>query len=347
MRELYYANERYRGEETRIYALYGSPDSEKGQVPAMVLVHGGGGRAFAEWVEMWVDRGYAALAMDLGGCGPEGERLSRGAGPHQDHQAKFLDIANGVKDAWPYHAVAAVIRGVSLLAERPEVDSERIGITGISWGGYLTCVVSGLDRRLRCAVPVYGCGFLHENSVWVPILNDMSREHRERWISNFEPSNYLPHAQLPMLWVSGTNDFAYPLDSYRKSYRAVPGPCTLRVTVGMEHGHEPGWAPEEIGMFADHHMRAGRPLASAGPVEVDGGRAWASCGSPGGIVGGGFHYTVDDGEWQERKWTSETARVSDGRVEANLPDERPLTLFFTVTDDRGALVSTEHRVVTP
>ena len=28
----------------------------------------------------------------------------------------------------------------------------------------------------------------------------------------------------PILFVNGTNDFAYPLDSYQKSYRAVPGP---------------------------------------------------------------------------------------------------------------------------
>ena len=37
----------------------------------------------------------------------------------------------------------------------------------ISWGGYLTCIVAGLDNRFKAAVPVYGYGFLHENSVWL------------------------------------------------------------------------------------------------------------------------------------------------------------------------------------
>ena len=55
--------------------------------------------------------------------------------------------------------MADVIRGVSLLASLPDVDSKRLGITGISWGGYLTCIVASLDDRLRVAVPVYGCGF--------------------------------------------------------------------------------------------------------------------------------------------------------------------------------------------
>ena len=38
----------------------------------MVLVHGGGGTAFAEWVKAWTSRGYAAIAMDTCGQIPKG-----------------------------------------------------------------------------------------------------------------------------------------------------------------------------------------------------------------------------------------------------------------------------------
>lgn len=345
VKELYYANEPYRGEETRVYALYSAPARAQGKVPGMVLVHGGGGRAFPEWVEMWEERGYAALAMDLGGCGPDGERLRGGAGPEQDAQAKFTDISDGLENTWPYHAVAAVIRGITVLAAQPEVDAARIGITGISWGGYLTCIAAGLEDRLTCAVPVYGCGFLHENSTWVPILNKMPEEDRERWISNFDPSNYLPRAELPMLWVNGTNDFAYPLDSYRKSYRAAPGPRTLRVTVEMGHGHEPGWGPEEIDMFADHHLRDGEPLPSVSRMRVEEGRAVATFESPAEVVEGELHFTSDTGAWEQRGWTSVPAELEDDRVRADLPGERPLAFFITITDSRGATVSTEHEVL--
>ena len=53
-----------------------------------------------------------------------------------------------------------------MLAAHPAVDAGRIGLTGISWGGYMTCVVAGVDPRYRFAVPVYGCGFLALNSAW-------------------------------------------------------------------------------------------------------------------------------------------------------------------------------------
>ena len=72
---------------------------------------------------------------------------------------------------------------------------------------------------------------------------------------------------MPMLFVNGTNDFAYPLDSYQKSYRLVKD-RTLCVTVNMPHGHPQGWAPVEIGLFVDQHLRKGKPLAQIESVQA-------------------------------------------------------------------------------
>ena len=73
VREIYYDNESYRGRPTRVFAYLGVPETD-GLAPGVVLLHGGGGRAFRQWVELWNARGYAAIAMDFGGCGPDGER---------------------------------------------------------------------------------------------------------------------------------------------------------------------------------------------------------------------------------------------------------------------------------
>jgi hypothetical protein len=95
-------------------------------------------------------------------------------------------------------------------------------------------------------VPVYGCGFLGENSAWLADFKKMGEARAARWLSMWDPSVYLPRAKLPMLWVTGTNDFAYPMDSLQKSYRLPSGPRALCITVRMPHGHGgPGENPPE------------------------------------------------------------------------------------------------------
>lgn len=342
VQEVYYEGEPLGGKPTRVFAYLGRPEKPTGKVPGMVLVHGGGGTAFAEWATLWAQRGYAAIAMDLAGCGPERKRLPDG-GPGQDEHSKFRDFSENEADQmWTYHAVAAVMRGHSLLAAQPGVDAQRIGITGISWGGYLTCIVAGLDDRLKVAVPVYGCGFLHENSVWLPQFARMSPAQRDRWVRLFDPSRYLPGVRIPILFMNGTNDFAYPLDSYQKSYRLVPGPVDVRIEVRMRHSHPDGWAPKEIGLYVDSVLRGGDPLPRLGPMELRGTEASARVTAKVPLVKAELHYTLDQGPWQKRNWHTRPAFLGQGVVHAQLPEQRPIVYYLSVTDRRGAMMSTQH-----
>ncbi len=166
LRSLTYAGEPYKGQATRVFAYYAPPQGVDGPAPGVVLVHGGGGTAFRQWAYWWGQRGYHAIAMDLADRGEDRNKLPSG-GPDQGAEQKFDDISLGVKNAWTYHAVADVIRATTVLRSMPGVDPERIGMTGISWGGYLTSILVGVEPRIQAAVPVYGCGFIYQNSPWV------------------------------------------------------------------------------------------------------------------------------------------------------------------------------------
>ena len=346
VQQVWYEGEPFQGKPTRVFAYYSRPAEGQAPFPAMVLVHGGGGKAFAEWATLWAERGYAALAMDLSGRGPDGQRLPDG-GPEQDDVGKFRNFAGTeAREMWTYHAVAAALRGHSLLAAQKEVDPSRIGITGISWGGYLTCIVAGLDDRLKVAVPVYGCGFIHESSVWVDSrFAKMKPEQRERWAQYFDPSQYLPGVRCPILFVNGTTDFAYPLDSYQKSYRLVPAGADLCVQVGLKHGHKEGWSIPEIGLYVDSVLKGGTPLPKVGRMETWEGNARLTFRSQTPVTKAQLHYTTDSGPWPKRTWESLGAFVIGTTAQAPLPSERPLVCFMTVTDGRGAVVSTEHVVL--
>ena len=341
VQEVYYQGEPYRGKPTRVFGYLGRPTAGDGPFPAMVLVHGGGGKAFRDWAEHWAKRGYVALAMDTAGAGPNGP-LSDG-GPDQSDETKFRDFTDQeVRDMWTYHAVSAVIRGVSLVAALPEVDPRRIGITGISWGGYLTCIVAGLDDRLKVAVPVYGCGFLGNNSFWKGTsLAKMAPEARARWLLDFDPSQYLGGVNCPILFLNGSNDFAYPLDSYRASYQLVPAKFRyVSVVLNLPHGHI--WTFEEVDAFVDSVLRGGTPLPRLGPMKLDGDRVSAKVIAPDAIKEATLRYTTDTGEWQKRHWETSPAEVGHGAISARLPAQRPLVWFLSVTDERGLRVSTEH-----
>jgi cephalosporin-C deacetylase-like acetyl esterase len=357
VRSLFYAGEDYQGKATRVFAYYASPatlvtDGATSEVamsvPGVVLVHGGGGTAFREWVELWAKRGYAAIAMDLAGNRPdEGKnahdpknrtRLEDG-GPGQGDDEKFGSIDLEPTEQWPYHAVANVIRAHSLLRSFQEVDSERTALTGISWGGYLTCIVAGVDDRFKAAVPVYGCGFLHENSAWLNRFASMSVEQRQRWIDLWDPSNYLRHVSMPILFVNGTNDFAYPLDSYMKSFDVVPVEKQLCVTVNMPHGHPPGWARDEIGWFIDQHLNHAPSLLRVNDLVVDEDKLAAQVVGEQEIAAAELHYTLDTNPINQRKWTTQVASMDGKRVIAKLPPKDATAWFLTVADARGAIIS--------
>ena len=348
---IFYAGLPYKGKPTQVFAWLGLPKVPAGKkVPGMVLVHGGGGTAFDKWVRLWVERGYAAIAMDTCGCVPKGRygnwQRSASGGPAGWGGWDQIDAPR--EDQWTYHAVADAILAHSLLRSLPAVDSERIGLTGISWGGYLTCITAGVDHRFKFAVPVYGCGFTNEHG-FAGSVAGLGPERGDRWMRWWDPSSYLGSAPMPMLWVTGSNDFAYTFNALQKSYRLPKGPRTLAIRLRMPHGHGgPGENPQEIRVFADSFCKNGQPLARIAEQGRQGNQVWAVYQSPRPITKAELNITSDTGKWQDRKWLATVAQVDaeHQRVTATLPVDAKV-YYFNVFDDRDCAVSTEHVVVDP
>jgi len=347
VRALFYAGLPFEGKPTRVFAWYGVPEGAEGKkLPAMVLVHGGGGTAFAEWVRLWTGRGYCAIAMDTCGCVPRGEY---GKWERHEHGGPagwggFDQIDAPTADQWTCHAIADVLLAHSLIRSFPEVDAERTGVTGISWGGYLTCITAGVDARFKLAVPVYGCGFLGENSAWLDTFTNMGEEKAAKWLALWDPSVYLPHAAMPMLWVTGTNDFAYPMDSLQKSYRLTQGDHTLCIRIRMPHGHGgAGENPEEIHAFANSILCKKTPLPTITAQGHDDENAWIAFNPEANITGAELVYTKATGKWQDRLWESIPATVDHDANKATAAIPEGATVFYlNLTDERNLVVSSEH-----
>jgi dienelactone hydrolase len=350
MTSVFYEGLPWHKRPTRVFAYYGLPKAAPGsKVPGMVLVHGGGGTAFDAWVRLWNSRGYAAVAMDTCGCVPIGSygKWQRHAAGGPPGWGGFDQIDEPAEDQWTYHAVADALLAHSLLRSLPGVDPQRIGVTGISWGGYLTCIVAGVDDRFRFAVPVYGCGFLGENSVWLPDFQRLGPARAARWLGWWDPSVWLRQSKIPMLWVTGTNDFAYPMDSLQKSYRLAQGPHTLCIRLRMPHGHGgAGENPAEILALAESQLRGGKPLAKVTEQGHDGEKAWVKFETISPIQRAELNYTCQVGRWQDRKWETTAAEIDAAahKATARLP-QGVKVYYFNLIDQRNLVVSGEHKEV--
>lgn len=125
-------------------------------------------------------------------------------------------------DRWWWHArgysPAAVecwngIRALDYLQSRPEVDPERLAVTGISGGGAATFWIAAADDRVRVAVPVSGMSDL-EDYVGEKVVNGhcdcMFLLNTFQWPWTHIAALIAPR---PMLFANSGHDPIFPMDS--------------------------------------------------------------------------------------------------------------------------------------
>jgi dienelactone hydrolase len=266
----------FGGKATKVFAYIGFPEgaSADNKVPAIVLQHGGGGYAYPNWVKLWNDRGYAAIAVGNTGYFPAAQGITDFYGAASWTRSVPKDVLSSdprimppdndgmysstgsVDRMWMYHAVAQTILANNLLRADKRVDPDRIGLTGISWGGVITSIAIGYDTRFAFAIPVYGSGYLNEAHSWMKD-NFNSKGTRELW----EPSLKFNDVRTPVLWLCWANDNCFSINSNSKSFVETNG-SVLSVIQNWNHGHIEGWSRPEIYRFADWAVKGGKPLAT-------------------------------------------------------------------------------------
>jgi len=346
---LFYSSVALNGKPTQVFAYYSDPDHIAGsppsgkKFPAVVLVHGGGGKAFQQWVALWAKSGYAAIAMDLAGKDGNGKQIEEG-GPDQSNENKIMHFTSAdVRKSWSYHAVSSVILAHSLLRVFPAVRQHETFITGISWGGYLTCIVAGLDNRFKGAVPVYGCGFLGESDIFKNQLARLEPSEQKSWLDYYDPSVYLPFASMPVLFINGNKDKHYNVVPYHKTYQLVPaGQRYLCIKPNMKHGHPPGWEPVEIKCFFDQLRNDGPSM----PKVLKQNETDSTIGfwTTGNVVEATFYFSNQTSALNEQRiWQSipVTSLPANGMITIQKPATGFKYAFLQVSDATKVSASSE------
>jgi dienelactone hydrolase len=113
------------------------------------------------------------------------------------------------------------LRAVDYLASRPEVDAERIGVTGRSGGGAYSWYLAALDDRIKVSVPVAGVTSLKNH-----VVDGCVTGHCDcMYFVNTYGWDYAQVAALttprPLLIANTDRDEIFPLDGVTDIYRRV------------------------------------------------------------------------------------------------------------------------------
>lgn len=129
-----------------IPAVYYKPHtaSTENKVPALVWVHGGPGgqsrQGFSAMIQYLVNNGYAVLAVN-----------NRGSSGYGKTFFQMDDQNHGEKD------LQDCIEGKNWLAQQEDIDSEKIGIIGGSYGGFITmAALTFAPEEFEVGVNIYG-----------------------------------------------------------------------------------------------------------------------------------------------------------------------------------------------
>jgi dipeptidyl aminopeptidase/acylaminoacyl peptidase len=209
--------------------------------PAIVWIHGSGSdQNFLGWhpgsyrmyysvSQYLVQQGYIVLTPDY-----------RGSSGYSRDWATGVHMGLGVNDT------ADVAAGADYLKTLPYVDADRIGVWGLSYGGFLTLQALNTDPTLwRCGIDVagvvdwatYGAGYT------TPRLGTPVENPEIYRVS--APINFMQKLARPLLVLHGTNDRNV---QFRDSLRVID--TLLKLDKPFEMGVYPG----EIHFFRRAHI---------------------------------------------------------------------------------------------
>ena len=267
----------FKGKESRLAGYYCLPVG-KTKLPAFVWAHGGGQRADRHRGEYFARQGYASIDINwLGRPLEDGIEINTDWGnvdPTQGPRFYSKALRQGWKRSllpdeysidpvpsprnsnWFLLSVAAR-RGITFLEQQPEVNADRIGLSGFSMGGMITALTA-TDSRLQAVVPfVGGTGFKY---VDFPggIEGSSIRAHfqnLELYKATIDPSAYWPFVRCPVCFISSTNDFHSVFDRIYRSMSLVPH-SDWRVSTNLHQNHGPG--PEQwvmLNLWFDQYLK--------------------------------------------------------------------------------------------
>ena len=183
--------------------------------PLIFSIHGGpAGQYGVDWYhefQVYAAKGYAVLFTNPRGSTGYGQKFERGIVGEWGGK-DYQDMMNGVDAA---------------LKKYPWIDTDRMGVTGGSYGGYATNWIVGHTDRFKAAVTLRSLSnFISDDGTrdgaygHTPDFGgDIFQKYELYW--DRSPLKYASKVKTPTLVLHSDNDFRVPIEQGEQWYRAL------------------------------------------------------------------------------------------------------------------------------
>jgi len=216
--------------------LYKPPAKFGGKRPVLLIIHGG---PEGQSVPTFLGRNHYLLnELGIALIYPN-VRGSTGYGK------AFSLLDNGMKREDTYKDINALF---DWIAAQPELDSDRIAVTGGSYGGHMTLAVSTFySDRIRCSVDIVGMSnlvtFLEHTEAYRRDLRrveygDERDPQMRAYLEKIAPMNNIEKIKKPMLVIAGKNDPRVPVSESQQIAEALKQAGTpVWLMIANDEGH--------------------------------------------------------------------------------------------------------------
>ena len=191
------------------------PTTGSGPYPSVLEIHGGPhcgyGYAYHILVQFLVSSGYAVLMIN-----------HRGSTGYND------SFGTALFGDWGNLDYADLMAGVDFAIEAGFVDGDKLGVCGVSGGGYLTCWIVGQTNRFKAAVPENPITNWHSfygiSDIGVRFGQGQLGGHPHEIPETYfrcSPINYAHNCQTPTLLIQGEADWRCPAEQSEQFYTVL------------------------------------------------------------------------------------------------------------------------------
>jgi len=183
--------------------------------PMILSIHGGpAGQYGVDWYhefQVYAARGYAVFFCNPRGSTGYGQKFER-----------------GILNNWGGMDYQDIMAGVdAVLKQNPWIDRDRLGVTGGSYGGYMTNWIVGHTNRFKAAVTLRSVSnfisddgtrdfaYGHEDDFKGFLFDDFD----QYWDAS--PLKYARNVKTPTLVLHSDNDYRVPIEQGEQWFRAL------------------------------------------------------------------------------------------------------------------------------